>query len=486
MKKHITLIIILFVGLINYAQSFQNIDFSLPNLNSSATAFGDVDNDGDLDLFISGSNASSALEGGLYIYDNDSYTLSTTTNLPLVSYGSVRFGDINNDGNLDILISGFDVNYTGLTDVFINNADGTFTALNAGLPPTYLSEVAFADFDNDGNLDIAIVGSETNTYTDITKLFRNNGDNTFTELTNVVLPGMSLGRIKFADYNNDGFQDFVLNGFGDGDQDVATANSYYTQIYTNNQDLTFTKSSIGLEGLWIGDIEWADYNSDGFQDLVISGTGGNTGAEKMTKIYKNNGDSTFTDINAGLLGTSHNSIEWADFDNDDDLDLLITGAYTIDGSSSDGFIASIYLNDGEDVFSLSDITSLTSSHYGDVATGDFDNDGKIDIIITGFDENDQPATNVYQNTTILGLNTIVILDKITIYPNPSYDRIINIDLGENMNDNTISIYSLDGKQVLKTNLINTKKVDLTSLTSGMYLLKVTSKNSSITRKIVLD
>jgi len=352
MKKTITIILLSVFTFIN-AQTFEELATPIPNLSKSATAFGDVDNDGDLDVFISGSNASYALEGGLYIYDNGNYTLSTISNLPLVSYASVRFGDVDNDGNLDILISGFDVNYAGLTDVFINNNDGTFTALNTGLPPTYMSEVAFADFDNDGNIDIAITGSETVGYTDITKLFRNNGDSTFSELTAVVLPGMNLGRIKFADYNNDGFQDFVLNGFGDGDLDSTTDNSYYTQIYTNNGDLTFEKSTIELEDLWIGDIEWADYNNDNYVDLVISGTGGTTGAEKMTKIYKNNGDSTFTDINAGLLGISHNSIEWADFDGDNDLDLLITGAYTINDSSNDGFVASIYLNEGEDVFSLS-------------------------------------------------------------------------------------------------------------------------------------
>lgn len=72
MKKIITIILLNVFTFIN-AQTFEELATSIPNLNSSATAFGDVDNDGDLDVFISGSNASYALEGGLYIYDNGNY-----------------------------------------------------------------------------------------------------------------------------------------------------------------------------------------------------------------------------------------------------------------------------------------------------------------------------------------------------------------------------------------------------------------------------
>lgn len=203
----------------------------------------------------------------------------------------------------------------------------------------------------------------------------------------------------------------------------------------------------------------------------------------LAKIYKNNGDSTFTDINAGLLGISHSSIEWADFDGDNDLDLLITGAYTINDSSSDGFVASIYLNEGEDVFSLSNNTSLTSSHYGDVATGDFDQDGKTDIIITGFDENDQPSTIVYRNTSLLSLGNS-ILNNIEIYPNPSLDKQITIENKDNISLD-VEIYSIKGNKVYNTIITKTKEINLNTLSNGVYLLKLTSSNSMTTKKVIL-
>ena len=148
---------------ISYAQTFQNTDLGLPNLSSSTTSLGDFDNDGDLDLYLTGLDAASSLAGGLYIYDNGAYTLSTTANLPLTTFGSARWGDIDNDGDLDILIQGYDNVSAALTDVYLNNNDGTFTALNLGLIPSYLGEIAFADINNDNFLDIAVTGFETNT-----------------------------------------------------------------------------------------------------------------------------------------------------------------------------------------------------------------------------------------------------------------------------------------------------------------------------------
>lgn len=211
--KYFFTFLILVAGYFNYAQTFDNMNAGLPELSNSVTAFGDADGDGDLDLYLSGGLADYTLAGGLYVYDAGTYTLSTTANLPLITIGSARWGDVNNDGHLDILILGYDdPAYVGLTDVYLNNNDGTFSAMSLGLPPSFMGEVAFVDFNNDSFLDIAITGMETNTWAYITKLFKNNGDNTFSELSGVNLPGMNFGRIKFADYNNDGNQDFVLSG----------------------------------------------------------------------------------------------------------------------------------------------------------------------------------------------------------------------------------------------------------------------------------
>jgi len=476
--KHLITITFFLISYFTYAQTFDNMNAGLPGLAFSMSSFGDVDADGDLDLYLSGHLADYSLSGGLYIYDAGTYTLSTTSGLPLLGNGSAKWGDIDGDGDLDIFIQGADANVVGLMDIYLNNNDGTFSAMNLGLPNTYMGEVAFTDFNNDTHLDFAFTGTETTGWTRVTKLYKNNGDTTFTEVTGFSLPAINYGRLKFADYNNDGFPDFAISGINeDSDPD-----EFYTKIFTNNGDETFTESGVVLYQSWLGDIEWGDYNADGNIDLATSGTGGG-GAERKTEIYKNNGDGTFTNINAVLMGVSHSSLEWGDFDNDNDLDILVIGAFTTPGEGN--YTYTIYNNDGGDVFSESTTTMLTGSYYGDADTGDIDSDGKIDLVITGYDENDAPASNVFLNTTTVGLED-VLATSFKVYPNPSTAKQIRITYDENQIDtmSILTITTLTGVRVYQDKL-TTKAIDLSNLAKGTYLLSITSKNIVISKKLLL-
>jgi len=468
---------------VSIAQTFENLNANLPEVFNSITSFGDADGDGDLDFYLSGLDANDELAGGLYTYDSGSYTLSVTSGLPLLSLGAARWDDVNNDGFLDILLLGYnDVTFVGITDVYLNNNDGTFSALNLGLSPTYLGEAAFSDINNDGYVDIAITGIETDNFEFITKIYKNNGDTTFSELIGAgTFPGMNFGRIKFADYNNDGFQDFVLSGFGD---------DYYTKIFTNNGDETFTESGIVLLQSWLGDTEWGDYNDDGNIDLIISGTGGVSGDERNTILYKNNGDGTFTDISAGFNGVSHSSLEWGDFDDDGDLDVLIIGTNTTPGNGN--YTYHVYNNDGSDVFSLSATALLTGSYYGDADSGEIDGDGKIDLIISGYNENDLPDSNVFVNTTILSVNESQIGD-FNIFPNPSIDKKITIVLDNavvNMGDVEVSIFAINGVKVYKNEYTSNseyfrRELDLSNLKTGIYIIKIRSNNVESSNKLII-
>ncbi len=472
--KHFYLFSLLIVFTVNnYAQTFTNLNAPIPDLGTSFTAFGDIDNDGDLDMYISGEKPDTSLGGGLYIFDGGNYTLSTTASLPLLSLGSANFGDIDNDGDVDLLLQGYDPSGIGFTDVYLNNGDGTFLALNAGFDPTFSGDATFVDINNDTYLDVAITGMETVNWGYITKIFKNNGDNTFTEL-NISLPGMNFGRIKFADYDNDGFKDFALNGWGGVDD------SFYTKIFKNNGDETFTESGIELTQVWIGDMAWGDYNADGNIDLVVSGTGGD-GTERSTTIYKNNGDGTFSDINAttSITGVSHSSLEWADFDNDNDLDLLVIGAADFPGNGI--YTYNIYNNAGTDQFIESTTADLTGSYYGDAKVGDIDGDNKIDMVITGYDENDNKASNVYMNTTVAGINS-EIFNTTTVYPNPASNK---LNISSNLDNLAVSMYSVLGQKVYHSNE-NIKNIDVSLFERGIYLLKITSGDHIFTQKIIVE
>ena len=481
--KHFILFLILLISKYNYSQTFNEMEVTLPQLSFSLSAFGDYDNDGDLDVFLSGMDVSSNIVGGLYIYNDGAYTLSTTATLPAVYMGAATWGDIDNDNDLDIVIIGQNASYIDISTVFLNNNDGTFTALDVGLTPIEQGDVALSDYNNDNYLDISITGIGTPDR--VTKLYKNNGDNTFTE-SSIILPGMNNGEIDWADYNNDNFQDFILTGF---DDNPGGTDSFYTKIFTNNGDETFTDSAIPLHQGWLGDVEWGDYNADGNIDLVISGTGGD-GTERFTLLYKNNGDGSFTELDLGFAGVSHSTLEWGDFDNDGDLDLFLVGVTTTPGEEND--IATIYNNESSDTFTDSGITTFNASYYGDADTGDIDGDGKIDIIITGYDEIYIQKSAVYSNDTYLNTDDFN-LRLFYLYPNPTTDKKISIiyDVEQvNSEHNEIIIFTLNGQQVYKETLKNksgfhNQQIDLSNLKKGMYLVQFKAGDKMAIKKLIL-
>ncbi len=456
------------------AQTFEDFNASFPDLTFSVTAFGDFDGDADLDLYLSGFDGSNVV-GGLYVYESGVYTLSSTANIPAVYMGSADWGDVDGDGDLDIVVMGSDASYTDITEVYKNNGDGTFTSLNTGIAPAEQGEVTFAHINNDAFLDISLSGIGASDR--ITKLYSNDGSGVFTEVTSVTLPGMNLGRIKWADYDNDSDYDFVLSGYNDED---GGTNTFYTEIYTNNGDGTFSVSGITLHQGWLGDTEWGDYNGDGYIDLVISGTGGD-GTERFTLLYKNNGAGGFTEIDPGFPGVSHSGLEWGDFDGDGDLDLFIVGETTAPGDGNS--VSKIYNNEGEDVFTESSVNNLSFSYYGDADSGDFDGDGKIDIVISGYSSASfgSSSSTLYKNITPVSI--FFIEKNISISPIPA-KNFIKIESESNLN--LVEIFNIAGKLVLaeKQNL-KSVVINIKSLKSGMYFVKTYTNKGNNTKKIII-
>ena len=150
----------------------------------------------------------------------------------------------------------------------------------------------------------------------ISKIYQNNGDNTFTEQTSIALTGVSDASIAWGDYDNDGDLDILLTG--------STSTGGISKIYRNNGDNTFTEqTSIALTGVYSGSAKWGDYDNDGDLDILLTGY---TGTGSTSKIYRNNGDNTFTEqTSIALTGVYWSSAVWGDYDNDGDLDILMTG-----------------------------------------------------------------------------------------------------------------------------------------------------------------
>jgi hypothetical protein len=254
--------------------------------------------------------------------------------LPAAQFGSAAWGDYNADGKLDVLITGADSSSTPIAKLYRNDGGGTFTEVSAGLTGVQYSSAAWGDYNNDGWLDILLTGANSSG-TAVAKLYRNNSGGSFSEIS-AGLTGVSGGAAAWGDYDNDGRLDILLSGSN-------TSSTPITTLYRNNGDGTFSSvSSASLTGATHSSVAWGDYNNDGRLDILLTGT--NSSGTVITKLYRNNGSGSFSEVSAGLTGVSGGAAAWGDYDADGYLDLVVTG------NSSSGIISKIYHNKGDGTF----------------------------------------------------------------------------------------------------------------------------------------
>ena len=296
------------------------------------------------------------------------------------------WGDYDNDGDLDIVAVGTYQPHA----LFRNNGDGTFTnvADAAGIAdPRGGWGSLFADYDNDGDVDLYITrggwsGAAENT------LYHNNGDGTFTDVTHTagVADPQSSFCAAWADYDNDGYIDlYIADGvIGDGAANV---------LYRNNGDGTFTNTAaaagVADTGNSLG-TAWGDYDKDGHIDLHVVNYG------QSNVLYRNNGDGTFTDVTPttgmNLPVTDAFVTFFLDVDNDADLDIFISNsgsfqafiAGQITGTAThDADRQVLYRNNGDGTFT--DVTRESGLYhaYGAMGAnfGDINSDGYLDIYL---------------------------------------------------------------------------------------------------------
>jgi len=271
---------------------------SLTGVYYSSAAWGDYDNDGRLDILLTGYTGSTTV-AKIYRNTGSGFSEVYAGSLTRVWQGCSAWGDYDNDGRLDILLTG----YTGsspVAKIFRNTGSG-FTEVYAGsLTPVYESAVAWGDFDNDGRLDIFQSGNTGSGF--ITKIFRNTGSG-FSEIYGGMLTAVKRGSVALSDYDNDGKLDILMSGFRGGTDFTAiyrNTGSGFTQVYAGSLYATANSS-----------VAWGDYDNDGKPDILLTGY---YGSNAMSKIYQNTG-SGFTEVYAGVLtNVVYGSAVWGDYD----------------------------------------------------------------------------------------------------------------------------------------------------------------------------
>jgi hypothetical protein len=280
-----------------------------------------------------------------------------------------------------------------------------FTVIDT-LPDGAYGNAAWGDFDGDGFMDLAYI---TQAPPDaICKIYHNVGD-VFTEVTQQ-FPLLYNAGVKWGDLNNDSFDDLVVNG-----ADSVLENVTY--IYQSLGNGNFISIPNTIPGLTAGSVDIADYNNDGLKDIAVTGMD-SVGVEHAY-IFKNLGGFNFTDIHATLFGIHFGELKWGDYNNDSLPDLVINGIGSLD------FRTRVYKNMGADSFQLQPMYMKGSG--GTVDCADFDNDGWLDILVTGYDSTSSSTFTELHHNNMNGTFSVVPTN-LPDFGEPSGTAIADYDL----------------------------------------------------------
>jgi hypothetical protein len=299
-------------------------------IHNGSIAFADIDNDNDPDLLITGLTSNSNRVAKLYINDGlGNFTLKPGTIIEGVANGAVAFSDIDNDNDLDLLVTGKNISTFLTAKLYLNDGLGNFTYVpNTPFFKTFFSSIAFADFDNDNDNDVIISGYWG------AGLYKNNGTGQFTLDTNTQFNQLHDGDIDIADIDNDNDLDILLSGISNS--------TISTSIYKNDGNGFFTlMPNTPIINVCRGTVSFADIDNDNDQDILVCGETGS--CVFRTRLYLNNGSGIYSLSDTNFFeDIGYGNAAFVDIDNDTDLDFLIIGARNIPNIPSEA--AFLYRN----------------------------------------------------------------------------------------------------------------------------------------------
>lgn len=373
-------------------------------LANGAVAWGDYDRDGDQDVAVMGESATTGAVTAIY-QNNKGVFKNINQNIAFLTDGDLSWVDINKDGYIDLVVSGY--NDKPQTHLYLNVNGEYFDATNDyGLPQLYSSKMAWGDLDNDGDIDLAISGLDEKDQFQFYLCFKEDGkDNFIIENGNLSMNGGMMnptgssqgaqgfinGDLKIVDYDLDGDNDIIYSGQASNGYAVGGLwlNTYIPTPVSNNNNnnnngnyspiqwnllnssivvanfganaqgkLTVLNSgeddkgniilstnngaALGINTIWDdtakkwvttsqygfpvlknGDIAVGDFNNDGKDDLVF--TGEDSKGVPQTKLFVQTAEGGFKASPVELKGLRNSTADWVDYDTDGDLDLFITG-----------------------------------------------------------------------------------------------------------------------------------------------------------------
>ena len=401
----------------------------------------DIDQDGDIDLYLVAGDGS---PNRLFRNDgnNQFVDIADSIGLDLTHKGSgPAFADIDGDGDLDVFIGSIG----GDPFYLMRNDSGQFVDVTQTSGITISAEntvsAGFGDFDMDGDLDLVLAHWGNPQSNDTETLWANNGDGTFYSVSiqsgiagTLLVPAQGAAPGQLTDYT---FAPMFTDIDMDGDPDLLLSADFQTsQVYRNNGDGTFqliTDRDVIIDDSGMGSAV-GDYDNDGDLDWFVTAIREDPSqpdAHIGNRLYRNLGDGTFEDVTEEA-GVVDGGWGWGacmeDFDNDGDLDIFHVNGF--DAASAQNFLSDqvrYFESQGDGTFiEAATEAGLTDTGQGrGVACVDFDRDGDIDIFISNnewqsdtnvFYENNLGAGNHYLDfrLTGCGANTACVGARIEV------------------------------------------------------------------------
>jgi len=339
-------------------------------------AWADIDNDGDPDIAFSYSNPSL-----FKIYRNDGGVFTDITagsGLNSIGASSILWAEISGDEYTDMLTGSY---------VYKNNGDGTFTSIGQVAGHTS----SLADFDMDGNVDILDIAPPS--------IIFGNGNGSFGN--EYSLPANNIISSVCFDFDNDGYIDILLGALQSGT----------SKLFKNNGDGSFDDVTAGSGISFSNDVygvSAGDINNDGLMDIYAALHKGQL-SEPGNALLKNNGDGTFANIttSSGAIGQpSTRTASFADYNNDGWLDILVDdhykGNYLYHNNSDETFTE---VADELNIRDAHPIAGIGGDYFG-TSWGDYNNDGAIDFFCSGHWSIHKLYENQYCPGNFLVLNLV--------------------------------------------------------------------------------
>lgn len=377
----------------NYSELTNLTDLVSNGLFHGNTLLADINNDGQYELIAKGRDLNAGWANtlkALYL-DESGSTFATSTDLETPDdcmWERIIYSiDYNNDGNLDLiyasswnakLMKGDGTGHFEMVEDFA--LDGEMSIDGNDAEKWYAGTLGIADFNGDGYQDIVtFCGNPREDQGTPVVFFNDKGTGKFIKDENTGIQPQRGGTLCVGDYNGDGYQDILVSGWSDD------FGSDCCRIWKNDGTGKFTEVIIGTTaGTEKGQVIFADLTGNGLLDVFITGTSCPNNWELAAYIYKNNGDDTFTKLDAGLPGFQCSGADWCDLNGDGHIDLVYAGE---NGDLKNSVYA---FNEGDGTFTA--VSDKLGQHRGgaSVLACDMNNNNVPDILLMGYMDGDGP------------------------------------------------------------------------------------------------